>query len=80
MIPAGGPHCGTIIHQAEHVTGHYGAVTLEDIPPLKFKSRQISFVYKIHDSCQIVLTFYTEHGSNTAVLCAKLQNDLTTEE
>ena len=45
----------------------------------KLKSREISFAHNLLPSCQIVSTFYTEHGSATAVLCAKIQNDLTTE-
>ena len=33
-----------------------------------------------HFICEIVLKFCTEHDSDTAVLCAKFQNDLTTEQ
>ena len=43
---------------------------------LKFKSREISFDQNIHFSCQIVLKFCTEHGSYTAVLCAKFQKTI----
>ena len=43
---------------------------------LKLKSHEISFIHNIHISYQIVLQFCTEHGSITAVLCAKLQNNL----
>ena len=42
---------------------------------LKLKSRKISFVHKICFNCPIVSKFYIEHGSITAVLCAKFQND-----
>ena len=42
---------------------------------LKLKSREISFIHNINLSCLIILKFYTEHGSITAVLCAKCQND-----
>ena len=46
---------------------------------LKLKSRKISFVQIIHFICQIVLKASTEHGSDTAVLCANFQCDLTSE-
>ena len=36
---------------------------------------QIRFVYWMHVCCRIILKFRTEHGSITAVLCAKFQND-----
>ena len=39
----------------------------------------ISLICKIDISCPINLKFCTEHGSVTAVLCAKFQNNLTTE-
>ena len=42
---------------------------------LKLKSRVISSVCNIRFNDTIVLTFYTEHDSITAVLCAKFQND-----
>ena len=44
----------------------------------KLKSREISFARNALLSNQIILKFYTEHGSDTAVLCAKFENDLTT--
>ena len=37
------------------------------------------FIQYIHFSCLIILKFCTEHGSTTAVLCAKYQNDWATE-
>ena len=46
----------------------------------KIKSHKILLVHNIHFSCQIILTFCTEHGGVTAMLCAKVQNDLTTEK
>ena len=46
----------------------------------KTQSGEISFVYDIHFSRQIVLKIRTEHGIDTAVLCAKFQNDLTTDQ
>ena len=46
---------------------------------LKLKSRDISFVHNIRFHCPIGLKFCTEHGSDTAVLCAKFQNDRSTE-
>ena len=50
---------------------------------IKLNSLEISFAQNICFSCQIVLKICTEHdsdGSDTAVLCASFQNDLTTEE
>ena len=44
---------------------------------LKLKSREISLAVNLFLSCQIILKFCTEHGNDTAVLCAKFQNDLT---
>ena len=41
---------------------------------LKLKSRKISFVHNSHIEFPIILKFCTEHGSTTAVLCAKFQN------
>ena len=46
---------------------------------LKPKSREISFANILFISYPIVLKFCTEHGSDTAVLCAKFQNDWTTK-
>ena len=46
---------------------------------LKPKSREISFAHNLLCGYPIVITFCTEHGSDTAVLCAKFQNDWTTE-
>ena len=45
---------------------------------LKLKSHEFSFYHNLSFSCQIILKFCSEHGSTTAVLCAKFQNDLTT--
>ena len=44
----------------------------------KFGFRDIWFDYKLFSCYPIVLTFYTQHGSVTAVLCEKFQNDLAT--
>ena len=44
------------------------------------KSREISFLPDIPLIWEIVLKFCTEHGSNTTVLYAKVQNDFTTEQ
>ena len=46
---------------------------------LKLKFREILFTHNLLLSYQIILKFCTKHGSITAVLCAKLQNDLTNE-
>ena len=43
----------------------------------KLKSREISFSDILSFTCPIVVKVCTEHGSDTAVLCAKFQNDLT---
>ena len=48
--------------------------TLSETPP-KLQSRKTSFVNNICFSCPSILKFCTEHGSVTAVLCAKFQND-----
>ena len=45
----------------------------------KLKTHKIMFIYIIYFSCQIVLQFCTGHSSDTAVPCAKLQNNLTAE-
>ena len=45
----------------------------------KPKSRETLFVYNLLRSYRIVLKFYTEHGSDIAILCAKFQSDSTTE-
>ena len=41
---------------------------------LKLKSRETSFIHNICFSYPIILKFFTEHGSDTAMLCAKFQN------
>ena len=46
---------------------------------LQLKFRIISFVNDLLLSQQIVLKFCIEHGSITAMLCVKCQNDLTSE-
>ena len=47
---------------------------------LKLKSREISFVHNFRLNNPIVLKFCKEHGSITAVLWAKCQNDWTTKQ
>ena len=44
---------------------------------LKFKSHNILFLQRYQPNSPIILKFCTEHGSVTAMLCAKFQNDLT---
>ena len=46
---------------------------------LKLKSRKISFIHKISYCCPITSKLCTDHGNITAMLCAKFQNDWTTE-
>ena len=45
----------------------------------KLNSRETSFARNLHRGCQIVLKFGTDHGSITAMLCAKLPNDVAAE-
>ena len=47
---------------------------------LKLKSREIAFLHNISFSCPIVLKFCTEHGSDTAMLCAKNKTYWITNE
>ena len=46
---------------------------------LKLKSHEISFAHNLFISNPIVLKFCTEHGSDTAMLSAKFQNNWTTD-
>ena len=48
-----------------------------DIP--NSKSHKTLFARNLFFSSQVILKFYTEHGSATAMLCAKFQNDLMAE-
>ena len=48
------------------------------LPP-KLKSLKNSFAHNLICSCPIILKFCTEQGSDTAMLCAKFQNDGETE-
>ena len=45
---------------------------------LKLKSREIAFFHNTRFNCSIGLNFCTKHGSDTAVLCAKIQTDWST--
>ena len=47
---------------------------------LKLKSRKMFLVHAIHFSDLIILKFCTEHGSITAMSCAKFQHDRATEK
>ena len=40
---------------------------------------EISFAHNLYLSGPIILKFYTEHGSDTAVLCVKFRNDRAIE-
>ena len=44
----------------------------------KLKYHKIFFLHNCHFSCPIMSQVCTEHGSITAVLCAKFQHDWTT--
>ena len=46
---------------------------------VKSKPREVSFVYNLFRSCLIGVKFRRGHGSDSVVLCAKFQNDRTTE-
>ena len=46
---------------------------------LKLKSREISFTHNSFRGYGIISKFRTEHGSDTAVLCAKFQSDSIAE-
>ena len=53
-----------------------------EYPPkrhIKLDSREVSFTRNLFCNYPIVLKFCIEHGSDTAVLCAKFQNDRTME-
>ena len=65
--------CNRILVHCSHRTGGQPPET-----HLKVKSREISFVHYLFLHCRIDLKFCTGHGSNTVVLCAKYQTDLTT--
>ena len=43
------------------------------------KSREVSFAHNLSLNYPLVLKFCTEHGSRTAVLCSKFQNNRTTD-
>ena len=45
----------------------------------KIKILQNIFAHNLLISCSYILQFSTEHGNDIAGLCAKLQNDNTTE-
>ena len=64
---------------------HWGVVQYTDIgypseTHIKLKSRENSFAHNIRFSCSIVLKLCTEHGSVTAVLYVKFQNDWITNK
>ena len=68
---------GTYLHPSWILVACSDVEYPSEIHP-KFKSCSISFVHNIHFSCSIILRFCTEHGSITAVLCVKFQNDWAT--
>ena len=61
---------------------HQGTITTDNPYDVRFqlKSHKISFTHNSHCNQQILLEFCTEHDSHTAVLCAKFQNDSSTEK
>ena len=60
-----------------HGSGSGGYNNIDDPSEnhFKLKSRKVSFFYNIHCTPRIFLKFCTEHGSDTAVLCAKFQKN-----
>ena len=42
---------------------------------LKIKSHEVLFAHTLFRDCPIILKFSTEHGNDTAVLCAKFDID-----
>ena len=49
-------------------------------PSLRNSSQgQMLFPHNLFLICSVIVNFCTEHGSDTAMLCAKFQNDLTNE-
>ena len=56
---------------------HNGGDLLETHRELKY--HQILLAHNLFFSCPIILKFWTEHGSDTAMLCTKFQNDWGTE-
>ena len=57
-----------------------GPCAIWDICLKCIKSREVAFSHKLCGNCPIVLTFCTEHGSDTAMLCAKFQNNWTIKQ
>ena len=65
-----------------HVRSNVEAVTRYNIPRkthVKLGCFKISSPLYSYCNCLIILKFYTEHGSDTAMLCVKFQNNLTSE-
>ena len=65
-----------IIDLTVHILAGLGAVKAYDFLS-KFNSCDIYDAHNLLMGCQIILKFCTEHGSGTAMLCAKFWNDLT---
>ena len=62
--------------RGHNTVGHFNMGNLPQIH-LKLKSSKIIFVCESFFSCEIIIIFHTKHGSDTAMLCAKYNNDLT---
>ena len=62
------------------VFGDSWHVGLASKPSLKLKYHSISLVHKINFGWQIALKLCTGNDSETAVLCAKYRNDLTSKK
>ena len=81
VFGANNPEWGAIVITAWQekkrfpATGVLCNIVYQSETHIRLKFPDISFVHNIRVNNPIVLTFGTELGSITAVLCAKLQND-----
>ena len=71
-------HYCQIIEASQTSDGWYNIGYLSETH-LNLKFCNMSFIQNTHFRSQIILTFCTEHGRDTAMLCAKFQNDLMIE-
>ena len=60
------------------VTSKFEIWALSDIGYLSDMHHEVAFVHNLFCVCAIILQLCTEHGSITAVFCAKYQNDWVT--
>ena len=60
-------------------SNHVGCYIIEN-PLYILKSLEILSIHNIHFNYPTIFEFCTEHGSDTAVLCAKFEKDWTTNK